>query len=375
MSTLKMGIIGGGPGSMIGDIHRITATASGKAQLVCGAFSANPEKSKQKGNELGLPTDRIYNSYQEMIAKEAELPPSERMDFVSITTPNHLHAEQAQLALEAGFHVMCDKPLSFDLKEALSLQKVADLSSGIFAMSYTYRGYPLLKKAAELVAKKHLGEIRKVRVDYSQGWLSQLIEAEGHKQASWRTNPKTSGKGGTIADIGTHAFNLLESVCGLKVRNIFADISILVEGRKIDDDTNVLLEMENGAKGTLSVSQICTGEDNDLTLHIYGDKAGLIWNHKQPNELHVKYLDFTEDIIKTAEKNDQSESEVNIPGQSPYFTEGFQNIYEAFFRAIENKKVINQDAFTLPTMEDGVRGMLFIEKAIESNKKREWVQL
>lgn len=379
MNILNMGMIGGGPGSMIGDIHRITATASGKAQLVCGCFSSDPKKSKEKGRELGLSEDRIYASYQEMFEAESKLPASERMDFVSITTPNHLHVSQSKLALEAGFHVMCDKPLSFDLDEALDLQSMAEKSEGIFAMTYTYRGYPLLKKAAGLIANDHLGNIRKVKVDYSQGWLSQLIESDGHKQAEWRTNPKKSGKGGTIADIGTHAFNLLESVCAIKVKNIFADISILVEGRKIDDDTNMLLEMENGAKGTLSVSQICTGEDNDLTLHIYGDKAGLVWSHNQPNELHIKYPDFTEDIIKTVEKDEKSVSEVNIPGHSPYFTEGFQNIYEAFFRAIESNGLITKDiyldAFTLPTIEDGVRGMLFIEKAIESNNKREWVQL
>ncbi|PTB93766.1 oxidoreductase, partial [Marivirga lumbricoides] len=198
MSTLKMGIIGGGPGSMIGDIHRITATATGKAKLVCGAFSSDPQKSAEKGKSLGLSEDRIYDSFEEMIMKEANLPEDERMDFVAVTTPNYLHEEICTLALNAGFHVMCDKPLSFDLEEALALQKVVSQSAGIFAMTYTYRGYPLLKKAAGLVANKQLGEIRKVRVDYSQGWLSQLIEKEGHKQALWRTDPKKSGNGGTI---------------------------------------------------------------------------------------------------------------------------------------------------------------------------------
>lgn len=379
MSTLKMGIIGGGPGSMIGDIHRITATATGKAELVCGAFSSDPLKSAEKGKILGLKKERVYDSFQEMIIKEAKLPASERMDFVAVTTPNYLHAEICTLALNAGFHVMCDKPLSFDLKEALALQKVVNQSEGIFAMTYTYRGYPLLKKAAGLVATKHLGEIRKVRVDYSQGWLSQLIEADGHKQALWRTDPAKSGNGGTIADIGTHAFNLLESVTGLKVESLCADVSALVQGRAIDDDANILVRMENGAKGTLSVSQVSTGEDNDFSLHIYGDKAGLVWKHTQPNELHIKYPDFTEDIIQLEEKNEKSTSEVNIPGHSPYFTEGFQNIYEAFFRAIESKGQITEEsfinAFGLPLIEDGVRGMLFIEKAIESSRKKAWVKL
>jgi predicted dehydrogenase len=371
--TLKMGMIGGGPGSMIGDIHRITATANGKAELVCGVFSSTLEKSLIKGKELGLKRNRIYESYQEMIEKEAQLDENERMDFVSIVTPNHLHFETAKLALEAGFHVICDKPLAFDYAESLKFQKAVDEAKGKFAMTYTYRGFPLLEKARELVDSGHLGEIRKVKVDYSQGWLSQLIEAEGHKQASWRTDPEKSGKGGTIADIGTHAFNLLESVSGLKVKSLMADVSILVEGRKIDDDTNVLMEMENGAKGYLSASQICTGEDQDLSLHIYGSKAGLIWDHNQPNLLTIKYPDFKEESIRSLEKDSGESSEVNIPGHSPYFTEAFQRIYDSFFDSIMN--IESKKNFAKATIDDGVRGMLFIEKAIKSSKERKWVSL
>ncbi|MGJ3235701.1 Gfo/Idh/MocA family protein [Marivirga sp.] len=371
--TLKMGMIGGGPGSMIGDIHRITATASGNAKLVCGAFSSTLEKSLIKGKELGLKKDRIYESYQEMIEKESKLDENERMDFVAIVTPNHLHFEMAKLALEAGFHVICDKPLAFDYAEALEFQKVVNKAKGEFAMTYTYRGYPLLEKARELVESGHLGEIRKVKVDYSQGWLSQLIEAEGHKQASWRTDPEKSGKGGTIADIGTHAFNLLESVSGLKVKSLMADVSILVEGRKNDDDTNVLLEMENGAKGYLSASQICTGEDQDLSLHIYGSKAGLIWNHNQPNLLTIKYPDFKEESIKGLKKESKENSEFNIPGHSPYFTEAFQRIYEGFFDNILKEE--SKSDFVKASIDDGVRGMVFIEKALKSSDERKWVSL
>jgi predicted dehydrogenase len=372
-STLKMGMIGGGPGSMIGDIHRITATASGKAELVCGAFSATKEKSLKKGKSLGLDENRIYGSIAEMINKEAQLDESQRMDFVAIVTPNHLHIEAATLALEAGFHVICDKPLAFDYTEALEFKKVVEKSKGHFAMTYTYRGYPLLQKAKEIIDSGHLGEIRKVKVDYSQGWLSQLIEAEGHKQASWRTNPEKSGKGGTIADIGTHAFNLLESVSGLKVKSLMADVSILVKERKIDDDTNVLLEMNNGAKGYLSSSQICTGEDQDLSLHIYGSKAGLVWNHNQPNLLTLKYPDFREESIKGLDHEIGEGTEANIPGHSPYFTEAFQRIYEGFFDTILNKETKN--GFVKAGIDDGVRGMLFIEKAIQSSKERKWLSL
>ncbi|MGM0582670.1 MAG: Gfo/Idh/MocA family protein [Bacteroidota bacterium] len=371
--TLKMGMIGGGPGSMIGDIHRITATASGKSELVCGAFSSSKEKSLEKGKELGLDEGRIYGSYAEMIEKEAQLNENERMDFVAIVTPNHLHFKPAKLALEAGFHVICDKPLAFDYAEALEFQKAVENAKGHFAMTYTYRGYPLLEKAKELIDSGHLGDIRKVKVDYSQGWLSQLIEAEGHKQASWRTNPEKSGKGGTIADIGTHAFNLLESVSGLKVKSLMADVSILVDGRKIDDDTNVLLEMESGAKGYLSASQICTGEDQDLSLHIYGSKAGLVWNHNQPNLLTTKYPDFREESIKGLDHEIGETSEVNIPGHSPYFTEAFQRIYEGFFDTILNEN--SKKDFVKAGIEDGVRGMLFIEKAIQSSDERKWVEL
>lgn len=369
--TLKMGMIGGGPGSMIGDIHRITATASGKAELVCGAFSSSKEKSLEKGKELGLNERRIYGSYVEMIEKETLLDEDKRMDFVAIVTPNHLHFEPAKLALEAGFHVICDKPLAFDYAEALEFQKAVKNANGQFAMTYTYRGYPLLEKAKEIIDSGHLGDIRKVKVDYSQGWLSQLIEAEGHKQASWRTDPEKSGKGGTIADIGTHAFNLLESASGLKVKSLMADVSILVEGRKIDDDTNVLLEMESGAKGYLSASQICTGEDQDLSLHIYGSKAGLVWNHSQPNLLTIKYPDFREEAIKGLDHEIGESSEVNIPGHSPYFTEAFQRIYEGFFDTILNKN--SKKDFVKAGIEDGVRGMLFIEKAIQSSEERKWV--
>jgi predicted dehydrogenase len=371
--TLKMGMIGGGPGSMIGDIHRITATASGKAELVCGAFSSTKEKSLEKGKELGLSEDRIYGSYVEMIEKEAQLSENDRMDFVAIVTPNYLHFEPAKIALEAGFHVICDKPLAFDYAEALEFQQAVEKAKGLFSMTYTYRGYPLLEKAKEIIDSGHLGEIRKVKVDYSQGWLSQLIESEGHKQASWRTNPKKSGKGGTIADIGTHAFNLLESVSGLKVKSLMADVSILVEGRKIDDDTNVIMEMENGAKGYLSTSQICTGEDQDLSLKIYGSKAGLVWNHNQPNILTIKYPDFREESIKGLGHEIGEESEVNIPGHSPYFTEAFQRIYEGFFDTILNEN--SKKSFAKTDIEDGVRGMLFIDKAIQSSEGRKWVAM
>lgn len=373
MKTLKMGMIGGGPGSMIGDTHRVAATQSGRAKLVCGVFSSQKEKSLQKGRELGVAENRIYDSFQEMIEIESSLNKAQRMDFVSIVTPNHLHFEPVKLALESGFHVICEKPLAFDYAEALELEKIAEKASGHFAITYTYRGYPLLQKAAEMVESGYLGKIRKVKVDYSQGWLSQLIEADGHKQALWRTNPEKSGRGGTIADIGTHAFDLLENVSGLKVRSLLADVSILVEGREIDDDTNVLLKMENGAKGYLSVSQICTGEDQDLSLHIYGSKAGLIWKHHTPNELTIKYPDFSVEKINGSEKATHEGTNDNIPGHSSTFAVAFQRLYEAFFDRITHQN--ESQSFLYSSIQDGVRGMLFIEKAIASSTGKKWIDL
>jgi len=279
---LRMGMIGGGPGAFIGGVHRIAAGMDGEIELVCGAFSSDPEKSKQAGQQLNISTERIYGSYKEMIRSESSLPANERMDIVSIVTPNHVHFEPTKLALENGFHVILDKPLAFDLKEAKVLQGIANKSELLFCLTHTYTGYPMVKEARQQVLSGKFGKIRKVYVDYPQGWLTNLLEApdsshHSRKQATWRTDPAQSGIAGAMGDIGTHAFNLAEYVSGLKVTKICADINTVVEGRKLDDDGTVLLKFDNGASGFLYSTQVAAGEENNTRVRVYGEKGGLEW--------------------------------------------------------------------------------------------------
>lgn len=293
------------------------------------------------------------------------------MDFLIIATPNHLHVPTAIKALENGFHVMCDKPLGIDLEEARNLKSVIERTKLKFGMTYTYRGYTAIEEISKLIKKETIGSLRKVMIEYSQGWLSQLIEQEGQKQALWRTDKKFSGAGGTIADIGTHAFNLVEYVSGSKIEEICALVSTLVPGRKIDDDTNVLLKFVNGVTGILSASQVCTGEDNSLSLKIYRDKGGILWNHDQPKKIIVKL----NDSVKTIEVNEldidlNEVAEPLVGVHKKSFLKGFINLYDNFIDCINSGSSLN-----VPDIEDGMRGMLFIEKAIESNKKKEWVVL
>lgn len=368
---LKMGMVGGGPGSMIGDIHRLSAEALNKARLVCGAFSSSLEKSHAKGVELGLKPSRVYSSIDELIAGELRLPEQERMDFLAITTPNHLHVDAAIKALEAGFHVMCDKPLGINYEEALRLKQVLNNQSLKFGMTYTYRGYAAIQQIAQFVKDGKIGNLRKVMVDYTQGWLTNLVEKEGNKQASWRTDPKYSGAGGTIADIGTHAFNMAEYVADQKITDLTALVSTLVAGRIIDDDANVLIQFEKGATGAITVSQACAGEDNALELQVYGDKGGLIWKHDEPDRVIFKF-DGGQEVIDVAEMEvDLKHLKANLPpGHPDSFLKGFINIYDQFIDSIGTGMKMHY-----PGIEDGVRGMLFIEKALKSDKDKKWVKL
>ena len=298
---LRMGMIGGGPGSFIGAIHRIAANMDGEIELVCGAFSSDAEKSKQTGASLYLPPERVYGSYKEMIRRETELPANERMDFVSIVTPNHFHFEPAKLALENGFHVVLDKPMTFNLSEAKELQSIVAKSGKYFCLTHTYTGYPLLKEARQQVLSGKFGDIRKIYVEYPQGWLSTLLESSDNKQADWRTDPTKSGASGAIGDIGTHAFNMSEYVTGLKVTKLCADLNIVVEGRKLDDDGSVLLKFNNGASGILFVTQVAPGEDNNIRLRVFGDKGGLDWSHSDANTLYIKWPDKPTEIWRAGE--------------------------------------------------------------------------
>ncbi|RME03925.1 MAG: gfo/Idh/MocA family oxidoreductase, partial [Bacteroidetes bacterium] len=296
-------MVGGGRGAFIGAVHRMAAALDGEIELVCGAFSSDPERSKLSGADLGLPPERVYGSYKEMIEKESKLPEDVRMDFISIVTPNHVHFRPAVLALENGFHVVCDKPLCFNMEEALHLETLVKRSGLLFALTHNYTGYPMVKQARAMVRNGDIGEIRKVVVEYPQGWLSTKVEDTGSKQASWRTDPARSGAAGAMGDIGTHAENLAEYITGLQITEMCADLSTFVEGRLLDDDGNVLLRFDNGAKGILHASQICAGEENNLNIRVYGTKAGLQWFQMEPNSLYVKWLDKPMEVLRTGVGN------------------------------------------------------------------------
>lgn len=378
---IRMGMVGGGIGAFIGGVHRMAAALDGEIELVCGAFSSDPEKSKASGAELGLPPDRCYGTFKEMIQREKRLRPDKRMQFVSIVTPNHVHFAPAKMALENGFHVICDKPLAFNMKEALALEKLVEKTGLVFALTHNYTGYPMVKQARQMIKHGELGNIRKVVVEYPQGWLSTKAEDTGSKQAAWRTDPQRSGIAGAMGDIGTHAENLAEYVTGLKITEICADISIFVPGRQLDDDGNVLLHFDNGAKGILHASQISAGEENNLNIRVYGEKGGLEWRQMEPNTLIVKWLDRQTQIFRTGvgPLYPESLAHTRIPAGHPEgYLEAFANIYRNFAHCvrahIEGKKP-NPMYTDFPLVGDGVRGMRFIEKVIASGKsKSKWVR-
>jgi len=379
---LRMGMIGGGRGAFIGAVHRMAAALDGQIELVCGAFSSDPEKSKASGEDFYLDPHRVYGSFQEMIETEKSLPEEQRMDFVSIVTPNHMHYAPAKMALDNGFHVVCDKPLAFDMTEAIDLQKTVEATGLIFALTHNYTGYPMVKQAKQMIKHGEFGKIRKVVVEYPQGWLSTFLESQDQKQAAWRTDPKRSGKAGAIGDIGTHAENLAEYVTGLKIDSLCADISTLVAGRQLDDDGNVLLRFDNGARGILSASQICAGEENALTIRVYGEIGGLSWSQMEPNSLIVRWLDKPTEIRRTgvAPLYPEAEAHTRIPAGHPEgYLEAFANIYRNVAKCIQARiDGIEVDPIytDFPTVEDGVRGMHFIDKVIESgNSSEKWIKL
>ncbi len=378
---IRMGMVGGGRGAFIGAVHRMAAALDGEIELVCGAFSSNPKKSKLSGADLYLPANRVYGTYQEMIQKEAQLPEGERMDFISIVTPNHMHFGPAEMALKNGFHVVCDKPITFNLKEAKALQKLVKKTGLIFALTHNYTGYPMVKQAKMMIAKGKLGKVRKIVVEYPQGWLSTFLEGSDQKQAAWRTDPKRSGIAGAMGDIGTHAENLAEYISGLKIKRMCADLSILVDGRLLDDDGNVLLEFNNGAKGILFASQISAGEENNLKIRIYGEKGGLEWHQMEPNSLTVRWLDKSMEIMRTGvgKLYPEANAHTRLPAGHPEgYLEAFANIYRNFafcVRAHQSGKKPNKMYTDFPTVDDGVRGMQFIEKVVASSKsKSKWTK-
>lgn len=367
-----MGMIGGGVGSFIGDVHRKASSIDGMIELVCGAFSSSAEKSIASGKALFLPEDRCYGSFEEMISKEKQLPEVVRMDFVAIVTPNHMHFPPAKMALENGFHVVCDKPMTLTLDEAIELEKIVVKNGKLFALTHNYTGHPLVKQAKAMVAKGDIGKIRKIQVQYLQGWLSTSVEKTGQKQASWRVDPKKSGIGGALGDIGTHAENLVEYITGLKIDELAADLGRFGEGRILDDDGNLLLRMENGAKGTMSISQIALGEENNLAIKVYGEKGSLEWHQENPNQLITHWLEKSIKVF-TPNGNDLYEEALSVSripaGHPEGYLEAFATIYKNFathIMAVVDGKTIEKPDY--PTVRDGVRGMQFIYAAVESDK-------
>jgi predicted dehydrogenase len=379
---IRMGMVGGGRGAFIGTVHRMAAAMDGQIDLVCGVFSSDPEKSKASGSDLFLSPDRVYSSFEEMIISEKKLPADQRMDLVSIVTPNHMHFKPAAMAITNGFHVICDKPLCYNLEEAYELQELVMHSDRIFALTHNYTGYPLVKQAKKMLRDGKLGEIRKVVVEYPQGWLSTLLEASDQKQAAWRTDPSRSGIAGAIGDIGTHAENLAEYITGLKITELCADISTMVDGRKLDDDGNVLLRFENGARGILYASQISAGEENNLRIRVYGEKGGLEWAQMEPNTLIVRWAERPMEILRTGGPGlgPEAAAHTRIPAGHPEgYLEAFANIYRNVAKCIQAKDSgLEVDPLfkDFPDIKDGVRGMEFIYKVIESGKStQKWLKL
>lgn len=373
-------MIGGGQGAFIGAVHRIAAQMDGRADLIAGAFSADPERSMASGRDLFLDPARVYPTYAAMAKGEAAMPTDRRLDFVVIVTPNHQHFPPAKLFLESGFNVVCDKPVTFDLAEARALKKIVARTKKVFALTHNYTGNAMVKQARDLVRAGHLGAIRKVVVEYPQGWLSTHLEATGQKQASWRTDPKRSGAAGCIGDIGTHAENLARYITGLHIAELCADLTTFVKGRKLDDDGNILVRYRGGAKGVLHASQISVGDENNLNIRVYGEKAALEWHQEHPNELVVKYPDRPREIWRRGNGyvSDNAKKFTRIPfGHPEGYLEAFGNIYQEVFRAVaaevEGRRLPADLDF--PTIDDGIEGMAFIEAAVKSAKRgAKWVK-
>lgn len=381
MRKLRMGMVGGGKDAFIGAIHRIAANMDGLIDLSCGALSINPDVAKDSGKSLFLPEDRIYLTYDEMIKKESAIPTEKKIDFVTIVTPNFAHFAPAIMALEHGFNVVIEKPMTFTLDEAKQLKKKVEETGLILCLTHTYSGYPMVKQARFMAQNGDLGAIRKIIVEYPQGWLSKLSEREGNAQAAWRTDPKKSGKAGCIGDIGTHAAHLAEYISGLRITKLCADLNIMVKGRALDDDGSVLLKFNNDAAGVLIASQIAAGEENALKIRIYGEKGGLEWAQQEPNTLHVKWLDQPTQMLRAGSNYSNlstfATKNCRTPGGHPEgYLEAFGNIYKNFASTLQAKlegKEPTKEMLDFPGVEDGIRGMAFIDCVVESgNSAQKW---
>jgi predicted dehydrogenase len=380
MKKLKMGMVGGGSGALIGAVHRRAAVMDGEVEFVAGALSSTPEKALASGRELGLIDERNYASWERMLEAELSLPEEERVDFVSIVTPNHMHHPVARGFAEAGFNVVLDKPMVQTSQEAEDLTRVVENSGVVFAVTYTYTGYPMVKQARHMVYQGLLGEVRKVIVEYNQGWLASRLEESGAKQAEWRTDPARSGIAGAVGDIGSHAENLVSTITGLEVSEICADLTTFVSGRRLDDDGNLLIRYEGGAKGVMVASQISAGEENDLRIRIYGSEGGLEWRQEEPNYLYHRPTEEPERVLKRGNDYlcEEAKKASRLPAGHPEgFIEAFANDYMNVVATIRAKQEqIETDGlhWDFPTVYDGARGVHFIEKTVESSQSdKKWL--
>lgn len=373
---LRMGMIGGGRNAFIGAIHRHALLIDGLIELKCGALSTNPEKAMASGRDLFLDENRIYTDYKTMLETEATLTENERIDFVSIVTPNHAHFEPAMMALNLGFHVVIEKPMTFTLDEAKLLRAKVQETGLKLCLTHTYSGYAMVKQAKAIFANNDFGIIRKIWVEYPQGWLSELSEKEGNAQAAWRTDPSKSGKAGCMGDIGSHAAHLAEYISGLQITQLCADLNIVVNGRNLDDDGAVLLRFNNGASGVLIASQVAAGEENALKIKIYGEKGGIEWHQMEPNTLLVKWLHKPTEILRAGNNYTNLSpfmtQNCRTPGGHPEgYLEAFANIYKNFALTLmcelrDDKP--SEMMLDFPNENDGVRGMAFIENVVASSK-------
>ncbi len=366
-SKIKLGMVGGGIGAFIGEVHRMAARLDGRYELVAGAFSSDPQRCKESGEQLGIDPGRCYDDFVTMAKQESKK--KDGIEAVAIVTPNHLHHAPAKAFLEAGIHVICDKPLTSNLEDAKELQSLVESSGQLFAVTYNYSGYPMVRQARDMIAKGELGGVRVVQVEYPQDWLSTNLEESGQKQASWRTDPAQAGAGGSLGDIGTHAFHLTEFVTRLKVKSVLADLNAFVAGRQLDDNAQVLMHFNNGARGALWASQVAVGHENGLRLRVYGEKAGLEWFQEQPNQLRFSPLGEASRIITPGctSATESASLATRIPGGHPEgFLEAFANLYNDFADQIESARDGDSRDSLVPDVEAGVLGVQFVETAVAS---------
>lgn len=370
MQRIKMGMVGGGEGAFIGAIHRMAAALDQEIELVCGAFSADPVRSTRSGVALGISGDRVYPDFQGMMTAERELPAEQRMQFVAVVTPNDLHFPVAEAALVAGFHVLSDKPATLTLAQALDLRALVEKTGLVYGLTHTYTGYPMVREARERVGRGDLGSVRKIVVDYSQGWLAD-VTAEDNKQASWRLDPARAGASCCMGDIGVHAANLAEFVTGLKIESLCADLRLTVPGRVLDDDGSVLLRFNHDARGVLNASQVSAGEENNLRLRVYGERGGLEWAQQEPNTLWLRWSDRPTEMLRAGADylgQDAARSTRTPMGHPEGYIEAFANIYRDFASRVRQWPGASSDeASDLPGIEAAVRGMQFIETAVTAS--------